>query len=154
MAFIDNMKNKLSQVSQTTVQKAKDLSEIAKLNVTVSGAEKQIDGLYRQIGAEIYKAYCEAPLPEVAELIAQITELYQTVNTCKEQIKTLSNADTCPQCGAKISKGMAFCSGCGYKISEEEQANSAERSSFCTGCGAAITSDSAFCTSCGKKIDK
>ena len=104
-----------------------------------------------QIGYEVYCAYCNAPLPEVAELIQQVTDLHQTIEACKAQIKAINTADTCPQCGAKISKGMAFCSGCGHKLIAEE-APVAERASFCSNCGAQISADSMFCTSCGQKI--
>ena len=67
------------------------------------------------------------------------------------QIKALSAADTCPQCGAKISKGMVFCSGCGNKLAEEEPAT--EQVSFCGNCGAPISGGAAFCTACGQKIE-
>ena len=152
MAFINNVRDKLAQVSQSTVQKAKDLSELAKLNATVSSAEKQISDLYGKIGYEVYCAYCEAPLPEVAELIKQVTDLHQIIENCKMQIKTINMADTCPQCGAKINKSMTFCSGCGCKLSDEEQ-SVGEQSLICSNCGAQISADSAFCTSCGQKIN-
>ena len=151
MAFMNNMRDRLTQASHSTVQKAKDLSELVKLNGTVSSAEKQISELYGKIGFEVYCAYCKAPLPEVSELIQQVTDLHQTIETCKAQIKAINMADTCPQCGAKISKGMAFCSGCGHKlIADEEPA--AEKTVSCSNCGAQISADSAFCTSCGQKI--
>lgn len=151
MAFMNNMRDRLTQASQSTVQKAKDLSELAKLNGAVSNAEKQISELYGKIGYEVYCAYCNAPLPEVAELIQQVTDLHQTIEACKAQIKAINTADTCPQCGAKISKGMAFCSGCGHKLIAEEEPV-AERALFCSNCGAQISADSMFCTSCGQKI--
>lgn len=151
MAFMNNMRDKLSQVSQATVQKAKDLSELAKLNSTISNTEKQINELYQKIGYEVYCAYCEAPLPEVADLIQQVADLHQSIKTCKTQINAINAADTCPQCGAKISKGMAFCSGCGHKLLADEQPV-AEQPLFCSNCGAQISADSIFCTSCGQKL--
>ena len=151
MAFMNNMRDRLAQASQSTVQKAKDLSELAKLNGTISSTEKQIGDLYGKIGYEVYCAYCNAPLPEVEELIQQVTNLHKTIEACKAQIKAINAADTCPQCGAKISKGMVFCSGCGYKLTTEEEP-AAERASFCSNCGAQISADSMFCTSCGQKI--
>ena len=104
MAFMNNMRDRLTQASQSTVQKAKDLSELAKLNGAVSNAEKQISELYGKIGYEVYCAYCNAPLPEVAELIQQVTDLHQTIEACKAQIKAINTADTCPQCGAKSKR--------------------------------------------------
>lgn len=151
MAFMNNMRDRLTQTSQSTAQKARDFSELVKLNGTVSNAEKQISELYGKIGYEVYCAYCNVPLPEVAELIQQVTDLHQTIEACKAQIKAINTADTCPKCGAKISKGMAFCSGCGHKLIVEEKPV-AERASFCSNCGAQISADLMFCTSCGQKI--
>lgn len=153
MAFIENVKGKFSQAGASTVQKAKELSELARLNSAVSDAEKQISELYGKIGYEVYCAYHDAPLPEVAELIGQVSALHQNIQDCKAQIKAINTANTCPQCGAKISKGMAFCSGCGFKLPVVEQPAAAGQASFCTNCGAPIAAGSAFCTSCGKKVD-
>lgn len=156
MDFVNNMKGKFSQASSSTVQKAKELSETAKLNSTISNAEKQISDLYTQIGYEIYVAYAEKPMPEIAELVSQVKELHKTIDDCKEQIKAINAANSCPQCGAKINKSMAFCSGCGYKIPPAEEVASAEPAPApaptCSGCGASLSEGAMFCTSCGMKI--
>lgn len=151
MAFMNNMRDRLSQASQSTVQKARDLSELAKLNGAVSSAEKQISELYGKIGYEVYYTHRNNPLPEVAELILQVSDLHHAIEEYKAQIKAINMADTCPKCGAKTSKGMAFCSGCGHKLISEE-ASVAERAIFCINCGAQLPADSLFCTSCGQKI--
>lgn len=153
MAFLDSMKGKLSQASQTTVQKAKELSEIAKLNSAVSEAENQITELYSKIGYEVYCAYKDNPIPEVAEFINQITELHESIEVCKEQIKTINAANLCQKCGAKIKPGMLFCSACGYKLPVPEMEETSGEATFCSGCGAALVPGSAFCTSCGKKVE-
>ena len=155
MAFFDNLKGKVSQASQTTVQKAKDLSEIAKLNTAVSNAEKQIFTLYGQIGVEIYKAYADNPQPEVAELVEQVKALEASIQESKERIKVLSAGEVCPECGAKITKGMAFCSACGAKIPVPEMIASPEApaAKFCTNCGEALQPESLFCTACGTKVE-
>ncbi|HCT90574.1 MAG TPA: hypothetical protein DF613_04200 [Lachnospiraceae bacterium] len=153
MAFMDNMKNRFSQASQSTVQKAKDLSELARLNGTISDTENRISELYGKIGYDVYCAYRDRPLPEVAGLIGQVTELHQSIEACRAQIKAINAANSCPNCGAKIRQGMAFCSGCGYKLPVVEQPAPSAQAAFCTNCGAPITPGSLFCTSCGKKIE-
>lgn len=153
MAFIDNMKGKLSQASQTTVQKARELSEIAKLNSAISEAENQITELYNKIGYDVYCAYKDNPIPEVAESINRITELHDSIEVCKDQIKAINAANLCPKCGAKIKQGMAFCSACGYKLPVPEPEENSGVATFCSGCGAPLTPGSMFCTSCGKKVE-
>lgn len=151
MAFINNVRGRLTQAGQSTVQKAKDLTDLAKLNNTISNSERQISELYGNIGYEVYCAYRNAPLPEVADLFSQITELHQLIENCKAQIKAINAADTCPQCGAKVTKNMAFCSGCGYKLPVAEQP-APDEVCACVHCGAAVSADSVFCSSCGAKI--
>ena len=155
MAFFGNIKGKVTQASQTTVQKAKDLSEIAKLNTAVSNAEKQIFTLYGQIGMEIYKAYADNPQPEIAELVEQVKALEASIQESKDRIKVLSAGEVCAECGAKITKGMAFCSACGAKIPVPEVPASPEApaAKFCTNCGEALQPDSLFCTACGTKVE-
>lgn len=152
MAFIDDMRGKLSQASSSTVQKAKELSELVKLNNEVSELENQVSELYARIGYEIYCAYCEHPLPEAEELIRQVSELQDNIAGCKQRIKTISAVNTCPQCGVKLGRGMAFCGKCGYRLPEQEQPVKENRTLFCTSCGAAVSEGVMFCSSCGTKI--
>lgn len=149
MAFINNLKDKLSQAGQSTAQKAKDISDLAKLNSTISNAERQISDLYSKVGYEIYCAYRNAPQPEVAELIQQINDLHKSIEDCKAQIKVIQAIEDCPQCGAQLNKG--FCNTCGYRAPVKEKPVAAQ-AAFCSNCGAPISADSAFCTSCGQKI--
>ncbi len=143
MDFMNSMKGK-----------AKEFSEISKLNSSISSAEKQIVEAYEKIGYEIFRAYKDQPIPEVEGLIKQVRDLHQTIEDCKAQIKVINSANLCPQCGAKINKGMAFCSGCGYKLPVAEQAAPAApvAPAACSKCGAPLEAGALFCTSCGNRI--
>lgn len=148
MAFFDQMKNKLTATSQSAVQKAKDLTETSRLNGQVNEAEKEINELYRKLGYEIYLAYRKEPLAEGAELIAQISELHDRVEELKNQIQTINRASLCPECGAKISKGMVFCSSCGCKLPAAEE----KQAAVCANCGAELEHGALFCTGCGTRV--
>lgn len=152
MAFIDQMRGKLTQAGQNTMQKAKELSEMAKLNNTIAVTERQIQELYAKIGYTVYCAYRETPLPEAAELIEETTKLHQTMESCKAQIRALNAAEVCPTCGAKISKSMVFCSSCGTNLQHEEPKPAEAENAYCANCGAALVPGAVFCTSCGEKI--
>ena len=156
MAFFDDLKNKVTQASQSTVQKAKELSEITKLNANIAGFERQINDLYSKLGYEVYCAYNEAPLPEVEGLILQLKELHENIENCRAQIKAISAVDTCPNCGARTSKEMLFCSACGFRLpvpqEPEEVVEVVQDTLFCGNCGAELSSDAIFCTSCGTKV--
>ena len=59
----------------------------------------------------------------------------------------------CPNCGAKIRPGMAFCSGCGARLVQAEPAQPAAQA-FCQNCGAPLAPGAAFCTSCGTRVEQ
>ncbi|MEG1773112.1 MAG: SPFH domain-containing protein [Clostridia bacterium] len=48
----------------------------------------------------------------------------------------------CPECGAALSSGAAFCSRCGAKVNSEK---------FCIKCGEKLSADALFCAKCGTK---
>lgn len=149
MAFFDQMKNKLTATSQSAVQMAKDLTETTRLNGQVNEAEKEINELYRKLGFEVYQAYREEPIPAGAELIAQLNELHEKVEALKAQIQTINKASLCPACGAKISKGMVFCSSCGCRLPEAEE----KQVVLCANCGGVLEEDALFCTNCGTRVE-
>ena len=153
MAFIDDVRGRFAQASQSTVQRAKDFSEIKRLEMSMDESRRQIHELYGKIGYEVYNAYHDAPLPEVAELIAAVTGLHEKIKACEDQIKEISGVSACPQCGAQIRKGMLFCSSCGYRLPEEKVPETQDVM-FCESCGAKISADSIFCSSCGHKINR
>jgi ribosomal protein L40E len=62
-------------------------------------------------------------------------------------IEARSDTDMfCYNCGNKLPKGVAFCSGCGVKIQ-------ASTPNICTACGANLLEDAEFCISCGKAVN-
>ena len=139
------------------MQKAKDLSEITKLNMAVSESETKINEIYSEIGYKVYCAYRENPLEEVKEEIGQIRELEEAMEACKLQIQAINAMNSCPRCGAKTEPEKKFCSSCGMKLQSEEQETveeEQERPAFCSECGAPLEPDMKFCTVCGHKVDE
>lgn len=49
----------------------------------------------------------------------------------------------CARCGAVLSEGAAFCSGCGERVESKDSLP------FCALCGAQIPDGANFCASCG-----
>ncbi len=152
MAFFDEVKGKLTQAGQSTMQKTQELTEIARINGRITEAKDKINELYGQIGYEICHSYAQNPLPEVAELMAKVSELHDSIEAGKERINTIKSASLCPNCGAKIKPNMMFCSECGSKLPAREQPVKTGDAQYCSNCGAPMAAGSMFCTSCGAKI--
>ena len=155
MAFFNKVKDTVSQASQSTVKKAKELSDSARLNSEITEAENQINTLYLEIGYKIYAAHSADPLPEVADLIERVNALHDKIDDARAQIQVINASGRCPNCGAKVKPGMAFCSSCGARLAEEppQPQPQADKPMFCSNCGAPIPPDAAFCTSCGTPVN-
>ena len=158
MSIFDDLKDKITEASSTTVQKAKDMSEVTRLNRVISESQNQIQYLYGEIGYQIYCAYRENPIPEVAEQFRKMDELYKAITDCEEQIKELNAGNVCPNCGIKIKPGMRFCSNCGYDLTIQQinippKEEIKQEVLYCKGCGAVLEPGTAFCVECGKKVE-
>lgn len=55
MTFFDQLSSKLSQTSQSAVQKTKDMAEVVRLNGQISERERRMEQLYREMGKRYYE---------------------------------------------------------------------------------------------------
>lgn len=151
MAFFDNIGKKLSQAGQTAVQKTKEMTDIAKINGSISDEEKKISGAYYQIGklyAEKHSTDCEE---DFAAMIAGIAESQNKIAAYRKQIQDIKGVVRCEKCGAEVASGAAFCSACGAPM-PAAQTPVDDSTIKCSGCGKMISNTMKFCTSCGKPL--
>lgn len=92
MAFWDNLSQKASETTVKAMQKAKEMSDIAKLNSMISEEETKINNTYYQIG-KLYVAMHSHDYEE--EFAGMIT----TIGEADEKLKVTSNK-------YKISKAL------------------------------------------------
>lgn len=177
MAFFDDLGKKISQAGQSAVQKTKDITDIAKLNASISEEKGKIADLYSQIGKLYVATYGDAPAEGFAGFITAIKTAEKNIAVAQSQIKDIKGIRVCDKCGADVPTGSAFCSACGNAMPVPETpagpvcANcgkaiedgvkfctgcgspvEAPAANKCPGCGAEVTPGSAFCTSCGTKM--
>ena len=153
MGFLDNVKNSLTETSQDLTKKAKDTTEIFRLNNLNKSKEKEIEKIIYQIGLAFYsnkKDECTAMFPE---FVAQVETLQKKIAENKETIERLSTEEVCPNCGKKLSPGAKFCIYCGAST-EAENIPARTSGKRCPNCGSLVEEDAAFCTSCGTPISK
>lgn len=83
-----------------------------------------------------------------------IADAMEKIAKCEQQIRDIKNENTCPSCGATISKDVLFCPNCGTKIERpqpEPEPQPTEK--VCPECGSAVDEDDVFCTNCGARVD-
>ena len=62
---------------------------------------------------ELHKDDVENDMANQFQIIADAME---KIAKCEQQIRDIKNENTCPSCGATISKDVLFCPNCGTKI--------------------------------------
>ncbi len=142
MAFLDELAKKIGDVADMAVDKAKDLTEVGRLNMAISSEEKLVQGWYAEIGKAIfeqekenadsaYLAQCvkiQASLDKIEMLKFQLADVKE--NGYNEPIDIEPKTDSvedmpkdeaqtgkvCPFCGKAVLEDSVFCSACGEKL--------------------------------------
>lgn len=151
MAFWDNFSQKASETTAKAMQKAKEMSDIAKLNSMISEEETKINNTYYQIGKLYVAMHSHDYEEEFVGMITTIGEADEKIKSYKQQVQDIKGVMCCTQCGAEIQAGVAFCSSCGAPMPKVQQTNT-EDLVRCEGCGAMVKKEARFCTSCGKPM--
>lgn len=153
MSFLDNIGKTITDVSQSTIQKGKDIADTAKYNSLISEEEKKMTSLYEQIGRHYVEVYKESPEESFVEYLTALKEMQEKVADYQQKINELKKVTQCPSCGAEMPNGALFCAACGAKIvTAEPIADVAQEPLFCKQCGASVAPGTRFCTSCGTPI--
>ena len=121
MSFLNNLGQKISDVSQTTIKKTKDLADTAKLNLNISEEERKIDTAYEQIGKWYVEKHREDAEEDVKTWLDAIAVSEARIKECRESIHQMKGVAICPSCGASVDADAAFCSACGQKMPEKRK---------------------------------
>lgn len=151
MAFWNNLSQKASETTAKAMQKAKEMSDIAKLNSMISDEEANINTNYCQLGKLYVTMHPNDHEEEFTGMINSIAEAEEKIKNYRQQIQDIKGVVRCPQCGAEVQSGVAFCSSCGAPISKPEKAVP-DDSIRCECCGSMVKRGTRFCTFCGKPI--
>ena len=100
MSFLNNLGQKISDVSQTTIKKTKDLADTAKLNLNISEEERKIDTTYEQIGKWYVEKHREDAEEDVKTWLDAIAVSEARIKECRESIHQMKGVAICPSCGA------------------------------------------------------
>lgn len=151
MAFWDNLGQKASETTARAVQKAKEMSDIAKLNSMISEEETKINNTYYQIGKLYATMHSHDHEEEFAGMISSLEEAEEKIRSYRQQIQDIKGVVRCSQCGAEVQSGVAFCSSCGAPMPKVQPVDM-EDLVRCECCGAMVKKGVRFCTACGKPM--
>lgn len=151
MAFWDNLSQKASETTAKAMQKAKEMSDIAKLNSIISEEETKINNTYYQIGKLYAAMHSNDHEEEFVGMITTLREADEKIGNCRQQIQDIKGVVRCSQCGAEVQVGAAFCSSCGASMPKVQMANTDDLIK-CESCGAMVKKGVRFCTACGNPM--
>lgn len=165
MAFFDDISKKISKATQTVAQKTKDVTGVAKLNISILDEEKKINKAYAEIGKIYVEKFADNADESLVELIASVKAAEAKIAEYKEQIKEIKGVMVCEKCGAEVAANTAFCTACGNAMPVKESQPEAEQNEVqpveaeqpakkvCAVCGVENEATSNFCIACGAKLD-
>lgn len=152
MGFLDDLGKRVTDAGQKTMQKTKEISDIARINSLITQEENKINNTYYQIGklyVSIHGNDCE---DEFTGMISTVAELEQKVQEYRKQIQDIKGIQHCEKCGAEVPRGVAFCSSCGAPMPKIQAQENLEDYVKCQSCGMMVKKGMRFCTSCGKPM--
>lgn len=157
MDIFDKVKDKITETSQTVVQKTRETTETMRLNNAVKAYEKELESQLLRIGTKFYAEQKDNCPSQYSELFEKATKIQNLIDENRAQIELLSNTAICNNCGKKVDGESKFCIYCGSKLDRKEEAEEAVSDAVndeiqkCGNCGAPLEKDAVFCTECGTK---
>ena len=142
--------NKAQEMTKDIKGKLEEQQAIARLKYQENEADSQIKNTYTAIGEMYYNLHKDDPESEMETQFQIIADALERKAQYEQQIKDLKNENTCPNCGAVISKEVLFCPNCGTKIERPEPEEPKQK--VCPVCGAPVDEEDMFCTNCGASI--
>ncbi len=152
MAFFDKLSKSVTEASQKTIAKTKELADTSRLNSMISEQEKIITNQYFEIGKRYVSLHKEDYEEDFAGMMSRIADAEAKIQDCRKEIQHIKGIWQCEQCGAEIPDGAAFCSSCGAMIPKVQVIETIDYIQ-CENCGASVKKGMNFCTSCGKAIE-
>ena len=152
MAFFEKLSKTVTEASQKTIAKTKELADTSRLNSMISEEEKIITNQYFQIGKLYVSIHKDDFEDDFAGMIGAIAEAEAKIRDYKRQIQDIKGVQRCEKCGAEVPNGAAFCSACGATMPKVQAPVSTDYIK-CENCGAEVKKGMRFCTSCGKPME-
>ncbi|MGE5458960.1 MAG: double zinc ribbon domain-containing protein [Methanobacterium sp.] len=152
-SFFDKVKQGVNE----TGKQAKIAVESNRLKMQINVKQKEMDGIFLEIGKIVYQAYKNNYLSSINE---QLNLKYEAIMSLEREIENINKAivelkDTkyC-QCGAAVDNNARFCPkcGCNMDVMNVVQNQFDGNSKQCV-CGNVLPVDAKFCTACGNKFD-
>ena len=98
--------NKAQEMTKDIKGKLEEQQAISRLNAQVNEAKNQMKNTYMAIGERYYELHKDDVENDMANQFQIIADAMEKIAKCEQQIRDIKNENTCPSCGATISKDV------------------------------------------------
>lgn len=150
-----------TETYNTVAEKSSKMIEDAKLRMSISSKENDIEEIYIAMGKTVYEDYKEGKNvgKSFTKEAKKIDDLNKEIAEMNTKILYNKNQRICEKCGKIIPLESTFCSSCGTKQKpikfKEENKNAKKeepKQQVCPECGTISDPDSKFCLKCGREF--
>ena len=142
MALWDDIAKSAKDAAAYTAKKAGELTNVAKLKMSIRSEENNLDKCFAEIG-NMYYAYQrqgEDHTAEIAALLMEADQIVAKIESLRSSLAKVQNSAICPGCNAQVTTDFAYCPLCGEKLDREAPA---EEEADCSGCCCDCSDDDA-----------
>lgn len=118
MSTWEDIKGSLFAAGRDVSQKAKEVSEVAKLKMDIHSKEDFVEKQFAALGRAYYEANKDSADVREEEQFRVIKEAIEEIGRMNQQVLDIQGVVQCPNCGKKVPAGTSYCSDCGRKIDE------------------------------------
>lgn len=118
MDFFDKLGDTLMTATKEVGQKAKGMSDLAKLQYELKCKEDDLKKEFERLGRKYYQQNKDVVPEEDLESFEDIEIIMNRINDLNGEILEKKGAKACPRCGAKVAENAAYCSSCGTKLND------------------------------------
>ncbi len=149
----------------TVADKSGKMIEDAKLKISMSEKESDIEKIYEQLGKTVYESYKSGE--DVGKVFTKeckkVDKIYGEIEEMASKILYNKGLRMCPECGATISLNSTFCENCGEKQKsvkikkekkEEDIKKEEPKEKVCSQCGLVCNAKAKYCSKCGYAFEK
>jgi len=148
--FFDELTDKLASTGKVISEKAKELTDSAKISLQIAQEEKKLRAAYRQLGMYIYeKSGIEAD-EEMAHYFAAITEAKLNITNlkCAENAEEAEDVEVDETDSAESESEMEE-----ETVEESAAENTQEHiECVCPVCKSVVSAQLIYCPKCGEKL--
>ena len=118
MSAWDNLKGSLFAAGRDMSQKAKEVSEVAKLKMDIHTKEAFVEKQFASLGRAYFELNKDNASEAEEEQFNVIREALEEIERMNQQVLDIQGVVQCPNCGKKVAADNSFCSDCGTKLEE------------------------------------